>query len=87
MENKKCWWACVWRYPFTSSNTPEREEEDQLLKQAGYYSDHPIFRGTTQHETQEQAEAAAREMVRKVRGLNPDIEWQPWVMRSVYDPQ
>ena len=87
MEKDRFWRARVCRYPFTSSNTPERNEENEVLKKAGYYSPHPIFRGTTQHETQEQAEAAALEMVRKVQNLNPTMEWVAFVMYSVYPPE
>ena len=68
------WVALVCRIPTTSPQTPEYEEETELLRQAGYETG-VMDRGQTQHETQEQANAAKLEMVRRLCALDPNVKW------------
>lgn len=73
-EDQGQWMAFVSRIPPASSQTPEYEEETELLPKAGYETG-VMGRGQTLHETKEQAGAARWEMVRRLNALDPKVEW------------
>ena len=67
------WVALVCRIPTMSPQTSEYEEETELLRKAGYETG-VMDRGQTQHKTEEQANAAQMEMLRRLSALDPNVK-------------
>ena len=76
------WTALVFRFPPVSSDTREGREEREALQAVGYQP-WVVWYGESQHETREQAEAAAKERLRQLKAQKPTINWHAWVGQVV----
>ena len=72
----------VFRFPLASSDSPEGREEREVLEPAGYQR-LVAWYGESQHETREEAEAAAKDRLRQLKADKPTIDWRAWVGHGV----
>ena len=82
-ENEGKWPVCACRYPFTGSDTPDREEESTV---PGKPATTPTTRCLAPQLGRDTGigEGSYLEMMCKVHGSHPGIEWKPYVMRRVH---
>ena len=76
------WTVLVFRFPLVSPDTPEGREEREALQAVGYQP-RVVWYGESQHETREEAEAAAKDRLRQLKAQKPTISWHAWVGQVV----